>query len=144
MKSLQIICTCLVLISCNNINKNDEQIGQSEEIEQTPSLSQANKPIPDTVHLEALDYVFIPPDIILNQGREIVLIIKNNGEHDHGFHIDLPEAELEIQNPISPGKLDSLKIKVPDQPGEYIFYCPQENHREQAMEGRLVVKQSNP
>lgn len=140
MKTLNIIYMCIGLACCNTINKNEDQIGQSDEIQQTPMLAEANKPIPGTVHLEALDYVFIPPDIILEQGQEIFLIITNNGEHDHNFHIDLPQGELELQNPIPPGELDSLKITIPDKPGEYVFYCPRENHREQAMEGRLLVK----
>lgn len=117
---------------------NNDVMENSEELADEP-ITQLNQPV--TVELEADDFVYFPPDIIVEPGQEVWFIITNIGKNKHSFDIDLPEADLELPNPIEPGATDTLKTRMPYNAGTYSFYCPVENHKSMGMQGTVIVRE---
>lgn len=137
--------SCFVLILTGGLfacQSKQENMGESDEINQTPTLPEAREPLPDTVRLEAKDFVFLPPKIFLPPGNEVFFIITNNGENNHRIFFEFPYGNIELEEPIPAGGADSLAIKIPDQAGTYRFYCPMEEgqHRENGMQGEIIIK----
>ena len=132
----------LVLLFLGGCQSKKENLGESDQIEQTPSLPEAREPIPDTVRLEAKDFVFLPPKVNLPPGKEVMFVLTNNGDNDHRIHFEFPDGEVELENVIPPGQKDSLMVKIPEEEGIYLFYCPEGQHRENAMQGEIIVKQA--
>lgn len=135
-----IMITFLLYLGACQSNK--EKMGESEDINQTPSLPEAREPSPDTVRLEAKDFVFLPPTVNLTAGEEVMFVITNNGDNDHRIFFEFPYGNIELERVIPPGKKDSLTVKIPEEEGTYQFYCPENQHKEQAMQGEIIVRQS--
>ncbi len=129
------------MCSCQTQQEKQEDMGESEEINQTPTLPEAREPQLDTVRLEAEDFVFIPPKVFLPPGEEVMFVLTNKGENDHSIHFEFPYGDVELGKVIQPGKKDSLTVKIPEEEGTYMFYCPQGQHREKAMRGEIIVEQ---
>lgn len=118
-----------------------EDAGESDEINQTPSLPEAQEPLLDTVQLEAKDFVFLPPKVILPPGQEVMFVLTNNGDNNHRIFFEFPYGNVELEDAIPPGGKDSLSVKIPEEEGTYQFYCPEDQHKEQAMRGEIIVKE---
>ncbi len=137
-------CFVLMLISgmiaCQS---NQENMGQSDEINQTPTLPEARDPQPDTVRLEAKEFVYLPPKVILPPGNEVVFVITNNGDANHRIFFEFPYGNIELEEPIAPDSIGTMTVKMPDQEGTYRFYCPMENgqHKENGMQGEIIIKE---
>lgn len=85
----------------------------------------------------------IDPQTIEARPGVIRFVATNEGAIEHEFEIEGEiageEREWEIED-IEPGETKALKVKLP--PGEYEIYCPIPGHRENGMEGTLVVKEA--
>lgn len=118
----------------------DEDALQAEQ-DGVTTLEQDTIPQVERVDLEAKNFVFLPPEVILSPGQEVVIYIQNNGETDHSFELHLPTGEIELGHVIPPGESDSLRIKMPQEIGEYKFYCPVENHHSMGMQGLILIQE---
>ena len=130
----------LYLGACQSQPNQGENSGESDSINQTPSLPEAREPMLDTVQLEVKDFVYLPPKVTLPPGREVMFVLTNNGEHNHRIFFKFPYGNAELEEAIPPGGTDSVTIKIPEEEGTYEFYCPEDQHREQAMRGEIIVK----
>lgn len=137
-----LICMVLAMAACQT---KKEKLGESDEINQTPSLPEARKPLPDTVRLELKDFVFLPPKVILPPSEEVFFILTNNGEKNHRIFFEFPYGNVEMEMPIAPGTTDSVAVKIPDQAGTYKFYCPEADgqHHANGMQGDIIVKEES-
>jgi glucose/arabinose dehydrogenase len=91
------------------------------------------------VTLVATEYAFSPNEITAEPGERIRVIVQNDGTMDHSIELELPDGEVELEDPVPAGESGSLTLDVPDESGEFVFYCPLENHRELGMTGTLRV-----
>lgn len=102
------------------------------------------------------------PDIVANVGDKILFDVVNSGKSFHAFGvIDIPEGEgaefehgtyipfsgSEIaspSNPLKPGQSGQSEF-IPAEEGTYYYICTVPGHREQGMQGKIIVgpKQSS-
>ena len=103
--------------------------------------------------LRAFEWGFEPETIVLQRGEEVRIVLDNDGEILHNLKIDGLEAELIESRSTGPltGDEDQLfvgaddgqqgtLIFVPQQSGEFTFYCTLERHRQLGMEGTVIVE----
>ena len=140
-REIFIMITLLLYLGACQSQTNKENLGESDSINQTPSLPEAREPLPDTVYLEVKDFVFLPPKVILPPGEEVMFVLTNNGDNNHRIFFEFPYGNTELEDAIPPGGKDSLSVKIPEQEGTYQFYCPEDQHKGQAMRGEIIVKE---
>ena len=103
--------------------------------------------------VRAFEWGFEPEAIVLQRGEEVRIVLDNDGEILHNLKIDDLEAELIESRSTGPltGADDQLfvgaddgqqgtLIFVPQQSGEFTFYCTLERHRQLGMEGTVIVE----
>jgi heme/copper-type cytochrome/quinol oxidase subunit 2 len=90
-------------------------------------------------------YSFSPNHIIVGVNKPVELTLKSVSKIvPHNFTLKYPEAGLNVDENISPGK--EVKVNfTPTKSGTYQFYCDKKsifaNHRKKGMEGTLEVRQ---
>ena len=62
--------------------------------------------------------------------------VNNIGVLAHDFTVD----ELGIEDPLEGGAQTTVTIPADAAPGEYTFYCSVPGHRQQGMEGKLIIE----
>jgi len=67
---------------------------------------------------------------------KVTFRVTNDGEETHALEVEGNGIEEETES-IAPGESGSLTVDLV--PGEYEFYCPIDGHREEGMEGKVVV-----
>lgn len=88
------------------------------------------------------------PEIHANVGDKIVFEVTNAGKSFHSFAVtiaeegfDQPISGTEIataSNPLKPGE-GGQSTFVPSEPGTYYYICTVPGHREQGMQGKIIV-----
>ena len=91
------------------------------------------------------------PTIYVNVGDKIEFTVDNAGrsfhafgvtEDDSGFENIITSSEIgSVTSALKPGE-DGASSFVPSEPGIYYYICTIPGHREQGMEGEIVVKES--
>ncbi len=103
--------------------------------------------------IRAFEWGYEPETIVLRQGEEVRIVLDNDGEILHNLKIDGLEAELIESRSTGPltgdenqlfvgadnGQQGTL-VFVPQQSGEFTYYCTLERHRQLGMEGTLIVE----
>ena len=86
--------------------------------------------------VEGNEFKFSPTSITVEKGEKINLVFKNIGKFPHNFIVD----ELGITSKtINGGEEDSVEF-VSEKTGTFSMYCGVGNHRQQGMEGEVVVE----
>ena len=86
------------------------------------------------VELVATDFAFEPSSLTLDAAGEHTLTLRNDGEFPHALAFDDLDAAT---GNVDPGASGEVTVEL--EPGSYTLYCPVGNHRDQGMEGTLVV-----
>ena len=103
--------------------------------------------------IRAFEWGYEPETIVLRQGEEVRIVLDNDGEILHNLKIDGLEAELIESRSTGPltgdenqlfvgaddGQQGTL-VFVPQQSGEFTYYCTLQRHRQLGMEGTLIVE----
>jgi plastocyanin len=90
-------------------------------------------------------YRYIPDEISLEEGQAVTLILQNESFLvPHNFLLDDPDGNRIVEIDVSSGKQVTVAFK-PAMAGIYPFYCDKKllffpSHRDQGMEGRIVVR----
>jgi len=90
-------------------------------------------------------YVFSPSEMTVDVDTPITLILNNQSFLvPHNFLLDDPHGERILESDISSGESQAHVLTLTE-PGIYPFYCNKQlfffpNHREEGMEGRLIVQ----
>jgi plastocyanin len=90
----------------------------------------------ESVALTATEYKFDPADVTVDAAGKVTFTVTNDGQETHALEVEGDDVEEETDS-IAAG--DSGPLTVDLEPGEYELYCPIDGHREQGMEGKLVV-----
>jgi plastocyanin len=88
------------------------------------------------VELVATEFAFDPADVTVEEAGETTFTVSNEGEFPHALEVEGNGIEEETDE-LAPGESGSLTVEL--EPGEYVIYCPVGDHRDQGMEGTLVV-----
>ena len=89
-----------------------------------------------SVDLTATEFQFDPADVSLDTAGTVTFTVSNDGQEEHALEVEGNGIEEETET-IAPGDSGTLTVEL--EPGEYEFYCPIDGHRDQGMEGTLVV-----
>jgi uncharacterized cupredoxin-like copper-binding protein len=100
-----------------------------------------NPPATQTVELTAVEYSFSPSVLTVRPGVEVTFVLHNGGTMPHALDIELPDGEVELEGTVAPGAMGQVTAMMPDETGDFDFYCPIIGHRELGMEGTLQVRQ---
>jgi uncharacterized cupredoxin-like copper-binding protein len=92
----------------------------------------------EAVSLSETEFKIDPATVNVNQSGTVTLRITNNGKIDHAFEIEGQGIEEQKTDTIGPGESADLTVEL-SKSGEYEFYCPVDGHRQQGMEGMLIV-----
>jgi uncharacterized cupredoxin-like copper-binding protein len=90
----------------------------------------------NTVDVTASDFKFDPSSLSVDAAGRTTFHLTNNGGTTHALEIEGNGIEEETDE-IGPGESADVTVDLKD--GQYEFYCPVDGHREQGMEGTLVV-----
>jgi uncharacterized cupredoxin-like copper-binding protein len=112
---------------------------------------------PQVVTLKATEFAFTPNNVNLKVGQVVQLSIQNDGVVEHDLKSEIPIANLTYQqadNPLDEQQENIAKAAldidygvgqrgqvsfVPQQAGNYTFFCDLAGHREAGMQGMFVV-----
>jgi plastocyanin len=92
-----------------------------------------------SVELSAVEFEFTPNEITVAPGQTLTVTLRNEGVTDHNLEFDIGDEEFTLENDVAPGEEDQLTFTVPNEPGEFVFYCPIGDHRQLGMTGTLFV-----
>jgi plastocyanin len=87
------------------------------------------------VPVTARSYAFEPDEITVETGEPIAIVLTSE-DALHDFVIDEVDAHVSADS----GQTGIGGFHAPSDPGRYAFYCTVAGHREQGMEGTLVVE----
>ena len=84
-------------------------------------------------------YYFEPSRLIVQVGVPVRLILENDTLlTGHDFSVFAPDADLELDAYV-PARQQVTVQFVPEQLGEFLFYCNIDDHTDKGMTGTLVV-----
>ena len=93
------------------------------------------------VELIATEFQFTPDRIEADPGERLIVRLRNEGQVEHSLQFELAGGdEVQLEDNVSPGDTAELTVEVPEQSGDYVFFCPISGHRQLGMEGTLAVQ----
>ncbi len=90
-------------------------------------------------------YAYSPSELTLQKGQTVTFVLTNDSFLvPHNFLLDDPDGIRVVERDISSGESERLSVTL-KKSGTYRFYCDKQllffpTHREQGMEGRLIVR----
>ena len=90
----------------------------------------------EAVEIVETDFALDPASVTVEAAGETTFRVVNDGATTHALEVDGGGIEEETEE-IAPGESAELTVALDE--GEYELYCPIGSHREQGMEGTLVV-----
>lgn len=93
----------------------------------------------DSVDMEMDEMFFDPDTITASAGSTYTVNLENVGTQLHDFTIDDLGGE-EVHVEVEAGESGTAELSIPDETGEWDFYCSVPGHREAGMEGVLTVE----
>lgn len=90
----------------------------------------------ETVDVSLVDFRLEPDTVHVDQAGTYTFRVTNDGQSPHALEIESSELEEETET-LDPGESDTITVELAE--GDYELYCPVDGHKEQGMEGELVV-----
>lgn len=92
----------------------------------------------ETIAISATEFAFDPATVTIDEPGTYTFVVENAGEAPHALAIEGPGVDEESAT-VEGGETAELTVEITE-PGEYELICPVEGHREQGMEGTLVLE----
>ena len=90
-----------------------------------------------TIEISETEFALDPSSVQVDETGTVTFRVTNDGAIAHALEVDGDDFEEETST-IEPGESAELTVDL-SQEGSYELYCPIGDHREQGMEGELVV-----
>jgi uncharacterized cupredoxin-like copper-binding protein len=90
-----------------------------------------------TIEISETEFALDPSSVQVDETGAVTFRVTNDGAIAHALEVDGDDFEEETGT-IEPGESAELTVDL-SQEGSYEFYCPIDDHRQQGMEGELVV-----
>ncbi len=105
--------------------------------DEAPSREEA---VVKTIQVKETEFALEPAEITLDKPGTYVFKAVNSGDTVHALEVEGEGIEEETEK-IEPGQSAKLKVKL--KAGTYELYCPVDDHAEEGMEGKLIIKNSS-
>jgi plastocyanin len=108
------------------------------------SVSQIEGATPQEMVIDMESYAFTPAELTIERGKPVTLILRNQSFLvPHNFLLENPHGVRILEADISSGESQTHVLTL-NESGIYPFYCDKQllffpTHREEGMEGRLIV-----
>jgi uncharacterized cupredoxin-like copper-binding protein len=112
--------------------------GGGAEDAQAPSG--AKEAVLKTIRVKEVEFALKPAEITLEKPGTYAFEAVNSGETVHALEVEGQGIEEETEE-IQPGQSAELKVKL--EAGTYELYCPVDGHKEEGMEGKVIVKEGS-
>lgn len=93
-----------------------------------------------TISVVATNFNYDPQRLTVAPGEKVKIRLINHGSVKHNIEFELPSGEVEFEQPVPPGQSKTLTLTAPQKPGQYVVYCPVDNHRNKGMTATLIVQ----
>jgi PQQ system protein len=103
----------------------------------TSNESSSDGPVVTTIQISESEFSLTPRTITVPQAGTYEFDVRNDGQVTHALEIEGNGSEQESGD-IGPGSTVTMRVALSDE-GRYEMYCPIGNHRDQGMEGEIVV-----
>ena len=95
-----------------------------------------SQPEGGTEEVSLVDFALEPDSITLDAAGTTTFRVVNDGDTEHALEVEGNGIEEET-DVLEPGGSAELTVELEE--GEYELYCPVDGHRQQGMQGTLVV-----
>ena len=112
--------------------------GGGAEDAQAPSG--AKESVLKTIRVKEVEFALNPAEITLEKPGTYLFKAVNSGGTVHALEVEGQGIEEETEE-IQPGQSAELKVKL--EAGTYELYCPVDGHKEEGMEGKVIVKEGS-
>ena len=127
----------LLLAGCGDEDEEEPAATQSEAPAQTQAETQSGSGDADATRVVLSDFAIDPANPTVPAGT-VTFEVVNEGEFPHRLEIEGNGAEAVTETLEGTGDEATLEAEL--EPGDYEWYCPIGNHREQGMDGTLTVE----
>jgi plastocyanin len=112
--------------------------GGGAEDAQAPSG--AKESVLKTIRVKEVEFALKPAEITLEKPGTYLFKAVNSGGTVHALEVEGQGIEEETEE-IQPGQSAELQVKL--EAGTYELYCPVDGHKEEGMEGKVIVKEGS-
>jgi uncharacterized cupredoxin-like copper-binding protein len=112
--------------------------GAGAEDAQAPSG--ARESVVKTIRVKETEFVLKPAEITLQKPGTYLFKAVNSGGTVHALEVEGQGIEEETEE-IQPAQSAELQVKL--EAGTYELYCPVDGHKEEGMEGKVIVKEGS-
>jgi uncharacterized cupredoxin-like copper-binding protein len=102
--------------------------------------SGAKETVVKTIEVKEAEFALKPAEITLEKPGTYLFKAVNSGGTVHALEVEGQGIEEETEE-IQPGQSAELKVKL--EAGNYELYCPVDGHKEEGMEGKVIVKEGS-
>lgn len=130
----------LAAAGCGNTGEGSDK---GSPVTGAPSARSTEGPAPagraqsQTIRVTGTDFRLNPAQVQAPRGK-VKFEFVNQGQVTHALEVEGPAGEEETEE-LEAGGRGSFTIDL-SEPGTYVMYCPVGSHRQQGMEGKVVVR----
>jgi uncharacterized cupredoxin-like copper-binding protein len=136
----QIIAVVLILVGVVGCGAGGGSAGGGGGAEDAQAPSGAKESVLKTIEVKETEFALKPAEITLEKPGTYLFKAVNSGGTVHALEVEGQGIEEETEE-IQPGQSAELKVKL--KTGTYELYCPVDGHKEEGMEGKVIVKEGS-
>jgi uncharacterized cupredoxin-like copper-binding protein len=136
----QIIAVVLILVGVVGCGAGGGSAGGGGGAEDAQAPSGAKESVLKTIRVKETEFALKPAEITLEKPGTYLFKAVNSGGTVHALEVEGQGIEEETEE-IQPGQSAELKVKL--KTGTYELYCPVDAHKEEGMEGKVIVKEGS-
>ena len=136
----QIIAVVLILVGVVGCGAGGGSAGGGGGAEDAQAPSGAKESVLKTIRVKEAEFALKPAEITLEKPGTYLFKAVNSGGTVHALEVEGQGIEEETEE-IQPGQSAELKVKL--EAGTYELYCPVDGHKEEGMEGKVIVKEGS-
>ena len=136
----QIIAVVLILVGVVGCGAGGGSAGGGGGAEDAQAPSGAKESVVKTIRVKETEFALKPAEITLEKPGTYLFKAVNSGGTVHALEVEGQGIEEETEE-IQPGQSAELKVKL--EAGTYELYCPVDGHKEEGMEGKVIVKEGS-
>jgi plastocyanin len=136
----QIIVVVLILGGVLGCGAGGGSAGGGGGAEDAQAPSGAKESVVKTIQVKETEFVLKPAEITLEKPGTYLFKAVNSGGTVHALEVEGQGIEEETEE-IQPAQSAELKVKL--EAGTYELYCPVDAHKEEGMEGKVIVKEGS-